>query len=383
MRYRPMGRTGVKVSVLGFGCMRLPTVSGRRSFHGRVDEPEAQRILRQAFDHGVNYFDTAYNYHAGRSESILGGFQADVGREGLLIATKLPGWHVKRASDFRRIFNVQLRRLKTDHIDFYLLHGLGGSSFERLRQMRVLDFVADLKREGRIRFAGFSFHDEAAAFRPIVHAFDWDMCQIQYNFIDEKYQAGRAGLRHAARRGLGVVVMEPLRGGDLVGFMPDSVKSVWDRAGRTRASAEVCLSWLWDQPEVSTVLSGMSASDQLLQNISTASRAAPGMLSDSDRRLVSRVRTAYARLPVIPCTRCGYCMPCPFGVAIPANFEAYNTGVLFPGSGRAGMLYNTWMKKEQRASACRACGRCEERCPQKLQVRELMKKVAGSLERRR
>jgi predicted aldo/keto reductase-like oxidoreductase len=383
MKYRRMGRTGPKVSVLGFGCMRFPTLSGRPSYYGRVDEEETQRMLHAALEKGVDYFDTAYNYHGGRSEAILGRFLKTVDRARVLVATKLPGWCVKKPSDFRRIFRTQLRRLQTETVDFYLLHAMGGASFERLRQMGVLEFIAGLKRDGLVRFLGFSFHDRGSSFRPIVDAFDWDMCQIQYNIIDEKNQAGRAGLRYASEKGLGVVAMEPLRGGDLVTCMPDSIRGIWEGAGPGQTPSALCLSWLWNQPEVSVVLSGMSAMEQLGQNAGLACRAMPGMLSTSDKRLISKVKSAYSKLPVIPCTRCGYCMPCPSGVDIPRNFSAYNEGILFPGSGMVDLEYRVWMKPEQRAPACTACGRCEEKCPQKLPVRKLMREVAANLERKR
>lgn len=383
MKYRAMGCSGVKVSVLGFGGMRFPTLSRRPSFYGKVDEPEAQRMLHAALDKGVNYFDTAYNYHAGRSEEIFGRFLGTIPRGKALVATKLPGWKVKRTCDFGRLFRLQLKRLQTDSVDFYLLHALNGASFERLRQLGVLEFLEGLRRDGRSRFVGFSFHDEGSKFRPIVDAFDWDMCQIQYNILDEKNQAGRSGLRYAAAKGLGVAVMEPLHGGDLVSAIPDPVRRIWAGSDRSESPAELCLTWLWDQPEVSVVLSGMSTLEQLGQNLAVAGRASPGMLCPADRRLLARIRSAYAKLPVIPCTRCRYCLPCPSGVNIPQNFEAYNDSILFPGSGIVDLDYRVWMKPEQRAPACIACGKCEEKCPQKLPVRKLMREVAAKLERKR
>ena len=383
MKYREMGRTGVRVSALGFGCMRFPTLSRRPSFYGKVDEREARHLLQSAFDKGVNYFDTAYNYHGGRSESILGRFLGTVRRDRILVATKLPGWRVKKPSDFARIFRLQLRRLDTDYIDFYLLHGLNGASFEHLRQQGVLDFIEGLKKDGRVRFLGFSFHDSGAAFRPIVDAFDWDFCQIQYNIVDARMQAGRSGLLYAARRGLGVVIMEPLHGGDLVECIPDPIRRMWERGAVRSSPAGTCLAWIWDHPGVSLILSGMSSREQLDENIAVASRSRPGMLTPEERRLTCRIRAAYSRMPIIRCTRCGYCMPCPAGVNIPQNFHACNMSVLFPGSGTARMEYNVWMRPEQRASACISCGKCEPRCPQGLGIRDLLRDVEAEFGNRR
>jgi hypothetical protein len=285
----------------------------------------------------------------------------------------------KKPADFKRLLSTQLRRLRTDHFDFYFLHALNAKSFERVRQLGVLDFLDASKREGRIRHTGFSFHDGPAAFRPIAEAYDWTTCQIQYNVVDTHHQAGRTGLRYAARKGLGVIVMEPLRGGDLAGRIAPRIKALWDTSPVRRTPAEWALRWLWHQPEVSMVLSGMSTMQQVKDNIRYANRSRVGALSEDELTLVPRVQRAYRELRGIPCTSCGYCMPCPSGVAIPRNFSLYNDWCMFPGSNQARLEYQTWMAAANRASACKDCGRCASRCPQQLAIPELLKQVHSAL----
>jgi predicted aldo/keto reductase-like oxidoreductase len=245
--------------------------------------------------------------------------------------------------------------------------------------MGVLDFLDAAMRDGRIRHAGFSFHDEPAAFRPIVDAYTWTACQIHYNIVDIHHQAGRTGLRYAAKKGLGVIIMEPLRGGDLAGRIAPGIKKLWDTSPVKRTPAEWALRWLWDQPEVAMVLSGMSAMQQVKDNIRYAGRSRVGALSDDELALVSRVQRAYRKLRGIRCTACGYCMPCPSGVAIPRNFSLYNDLFMFPGSDQARLIYRTWMAAANRASACKECGKCAPKCPQQLAIPELLKKVHSAL----
>jgi predicted aldo/keto reductase-like oxidoreductase len=246
----------------------------------------------------------------------------------------------------------------------------------------VLDFLDAMKRDGRIRHTGFSFHDGPKAFRPIVDAYDWTACQIQYNIVDTHHQAGTAGLRYAARKGLGVIIMEPLRGGDLAGRVAPGIKELWNTYPGRRTPAEWALRWLWSQPEVSMVLSGMSTMQQVKDNIRYASRSRVGALSEAELALVSRVQRAYRQLRGIPCTNCGYCMPCPSGVAIPRNFALYNDWTMFPGSDQAKLVYRTWMDAANRASSCKECGKCVAKCPQQLAIPELLKKVHLALKSR-
>jgi predicted aldo/keto reductase-like oxidoreductase len=383
VRQRPLGRTGVTVPALGFGCMRLPLLPGRRDNKRRcaIDAKEASRLLHRAFERGVNYFDTAWGYHQGWSEPVLGQAIRDLPRERLLIATKLPVWLVEKPADFDRLLRTQLRRLRTGYLDFYLLHALNAQSFEKVRRLGVLDFLERKLKEGRIRHAAFSFHDRPAAFRPIVDAYDWTFAQVLYNIVDIANQAGRAGVRYAAKKGIGVVVMEPLRGGDLTNRITPKIQAIWDQSPRRRTPADWHLSWLWHQPEVSLVLSGMSTLEQVEENIRIANRSRVGMLSAPDLALIERVRRAYARLKGIPCSGCGYCLPCPHGVAIPRNFSLYNDAGMFPDSPNPRLEYTGWLAATARASACRDCGACEPKCPRRLPIRQHLRTVAARFAR--
>lgn len=384
MKHRTLGASSIKVPALGFGCMRMPLLVGRKNSKRRcaVDIPEAVRMMHSAFERGVNYFDSAWGYHMGWSEPVLGKALAGLPRDKVMVTTKSPVWMAKKPADFGRLLSTQLRRLRTDYLDFYFLHALNAKSFERVRQLGVLDFLDRMVREGRIRHAGFSFHDGPAAFRPIVDAYDWTTCQIQYNIVDTHHQAGTAGLRYAAKKGLGVIVMEPLRGGDLAGRVAPPIKALWDTYPVRRTPAEWALRWLWHQPEVSMVLSGMSTMQQVKDNVRYANRSCIGAMSDDELALVTRVQRAYRKLRGIPCTGCAYCMPCPSGVAIPRNFALYNDWCMFPGSDQARLEYRTWMDAANRASACKECGKCVPRCPQQLPIPELLKKAHSALKSR-
>jgi uncharacterized protein len=386
MLYRKLGRTGIEVSVLGFGCMRLPLRHVREDLpttleqNKEIDEEQAIEMIHRAIARGINYFDTAHPYHGGKSEPLLG--KAVKGhREKVMIATKLPVWLVKKQDDFDRYFNEQLERLDTDYIDVYLLHGLNRKLWDRVRELRVLDSLERVHEGHRVRYVGFSFHDDVRVFKEIVDGYDWAICQIQYNYYDTDYQAGREGLVYAASRGLGVVVMEPLRGGKLTGKIPDQVQKIWDSADHKMSPEEWALRWVWNHPEVSTVLSGMSSMSQLRENIKIASEARPPLLSPKDLQLIDRVREAYQEMRLVDCTACSYCMPCPQGVNIPLNFTLYNDTSVFEALGNAAMLYNEMLPPEQRASQCTACGECEERCPQRIPIIEELKKAHGRLAR--
>jgi len=379
MLYRTVPKTGDRLSILGFGCMRLPSTRA-----GGVDEERAIRQIRHAIDNGVNYLDTAPIYHLGKSEQVLGKALADGYREKVRIATKLPHWEVFEREDMDRILNRQLATLQTDHIDYYLLHSLAGKSFRIMRDLGVLEFLDTAKKDGRIKNAGFSFHGRLEEFEEIVDAYDWQFCQIQYNYLDEKNQAGTEGLRYAASKGLAVMIMEPLRGGNLAGRVPESVRKIWDGAPVRRSPAEWGLRWVWDHPEVTVVLSGMNDEAHIDENLRVAGEALPGSLAPAERDLVDRVRDEYRRLMKVGCTGCGYCMPCPFGVDIPGCFAGYNAHALFPNDrevkfqyvGRHGGL----MGEKSCASLCRQCGKCAKACPQALPIPALMKDVAKEME---
>ena len=370
MQYRRFGSLDFDVSALGFGAMRLPMR------HDRVDEEQAIAMIRYAIDNGVNYVDTAWPYHAGASEGLVGRALRDGYREKVKVATKLPCWEVKTAKDFDVYLDAQLKRLSMDHIDFYLLHSLNKETWTRMRDLGALEWAEKAMARGRFRHLGFSFHDSAESFFPIVDAYDWAMCQIQLNFADPEGQAGVRGMRHAASKGIAVVIMEPLMGGKLVN-PPRPVQALWDTAKVSRTPADWGLRWLWSQPEVSTILSGMSSLDQVKENVALAAAADSGDLTAEEKALYDKVRAAYRGLTVIPCTACGYCMPCPQGVDIPANLGAYNEGVVYDKPDAARGQYGWWkyafevqhmLDHDVRAVNCIQCGDCDAKCPQGIPV---------------
>jgi predicted aldo/keto reductase-like oxidoreductase len=376
MKYRTFGRLDWQPSALGFGAMRLPVIDADP---GRIDEPRATKLIRYAIDHGVNYVDTAYPYHQGTSEAFVGRALKDGYRERVKVATKQPCWLVKEPADFDRLLDEQLARLDIGKIDFYLLHSLEAGRWRSVRDLGVLDWAERAMADGRIGHLGFSFHDSFDAFKEIVDAYDnWTFCQIQYNYLDVDYQAGTRGLKYAADKGLGVIVMEPLRGGLLAGRagqrpgrgLPPSIQALWDGAARRRTPAEWALQWVWSQPEVSLVLSGMSTLEQVKENVISAGRSAPGLLAGEELALVSQVRDEYKRLMPIPCTDCKYCQPCPNGVKIPAIFSYYNEAMMFNAPEYGRNAYANWLSEAERADNCVACGECEAQCPQHIQIIE-------------
>jgi hypothetical protein len=354
--------------------MRLPVLEGDVS---RIDEPEATRMLRHAIDAGVNYLDTAWTYHREHSEEFLSRALQNGYREKVRLATKLPTWLIETTADFDRYLDEQLGRLGTDHVDFYLLHGLEQDRWNRMRRLEVLRRAELALADGRIRQLGFSFHDQYAVFQEIVDGYDWTFCQIQYNYFDVENQAGVRGLQYAAAKGLAVVVMEPLLGGRLVNA-PDSVGKLWDTAERKRTPVDWALQWLWNQPEVTVVLSGMSTMEQVQQNLVCADAACGEALTPQEIALVERVRQKYQELCPIPCTKCGYCLPCPNGVDIPRNFEIYSHGAIFEAPALARQAY-AWLAEEARASACLDCGQCEELCPQNIPISKWMPRIQSVL----
>ncbi|MGO9446148.1 MAG: aldo/keto reductase [Thiobacillaceae bacterium] len=379
MQYRSFGKLDWKGSALGFGCMRLPAVDGRQS-SGNVDEAEAIRMVRHAIDHGVNYCDTAYMYHEGKSELILGRALRDGYRERVRLATKLPVYFVQGPQDFDRLLNEQLTKLQTDHIDFYLLHGLSKATWSNVvLKHGLLGLAEKALADGRIRHLGFSFHDSYESFEEIVNGSDlWSFCQIQYNYMDIENQAGTRGLKLAADKGLAVVIMEPLLGGRLADPPPAIAETIAGDPAH-RSPAQLAFEWLWDQPEVSVVLSGMSAMSQVVENLQFADSARVGKLTAADQALIARVREQYqARIP-IPCTKCGYCMPCPNDVNIPANFDLFNYAKAYDDVSSAKFRYNFLLKEGQRAAACIDCDTCENLCPQHIPISDWMPKVSELL----
>jgi uncharacterized protein len=381
MLYRTVPKTGDMLSILGFGCMRLPATKT-----GGVDEERAIRQIRYAIDHGVNYVDTAPVYHFGKSEQVLGKALADGYREKVRIATKLPPWSVRGRADMDHILDLQLKTLRTGHIDYYLLHSLGRESWEKLRNLGVQEFLTAAKKDGRITNAGFSFHGDTATLKEIVDSYDWEFCQIQYNYLDEHNQAGTVGLEYAAEHRLAVMVMEPLRGGNLAGPVPDEIQKIWDTSPVKRSPAVWGLRWVWNHPGVTVVLSGMNNEAHIDENLQAAESALPNSLSSDELALVDKVKDTYQRLMKVSCTGCGYCMPCPSGVDIPGCFAAYNTCHLFPHDRSVKFLYigrhGGVLGARSYAGLCRQCGRCETICPQHLPVPALMRGVSKEMEGR-
>jgi len=364
MQYRKFGKLDWEVSILGFGAMRLPLVDKDT---GKVDEPEAIRMMRYAVDQGVNYIDTAYPYHAGKGEAIVGNALKDGYREKVKVATKLPVWLVEDAEAFDRYLNEQLERLQIEKIDFYLLHGLNSRSWPKVRDLGVIRWAEGAMADGRFDYLAFSFHDNFETFKQIVDDYgNWTFAQVQYNYMDVDYQAGRRGVEYAAGRGLAVVVMEPVRGGRLA-RAPEPVAKVWQGATQKRSPAEWALLWVWNQPEVSVALSGMSTMQQVVQNMAIAERARPGILSAEELAVIDRAREAYKGLAPIPCTGCGYCMPCADGVEIPRILQMYNDATMYNDPRPPQFAYRG-LKEEQRAHQCTTCGQCTDACPQDIDV---------------
>jgi hypothetical protein len=379
MQFRSFGRLDWKASALGFGCMRFPTADGDR-LSPNIDEAEAMRMVRHAIDNGVNYIDTAYPYHGGQSEIVVGKALKDGYREKVKLATKLPVWMVESAADFDRLLDEQLKKLQTSYIDFYLLHALSRSRWRDIvLKHDLLSRAKAALDDGRIRHLGFSFHDEYESFEEIVNGSDlWSFCQIQYNYMDTENQAGTRGLKLAASKGLAVVVMEPLMGGRLAS-PPKDVLEAMESCALRRSAAEWALQWLWDQPEVSVVLSGMSDMTQVEENLRSAHRARIWSFSPAELAVISEVREKYSLRIAIPCSKCNYCMPCPNGLNIPANFEFFNYARLFDDVAGARYKYQIFLTEAQRSGACIDCGTCEELCPQKIAISDWMPKVSALL----
>lgn len=381
MLYRKNPKNGDELSILGFGCMRLPVKED-----GTIDEERATSQVRYAIDHGVNYVDTAWPYHMEQSEPFLGRALADGYREKVKLATKLPSWMVKSREDMDHFLNSQLEKLNTDHIDYYLVHALVGGLWDSIEKLGVADFLDSAKADGRIINAGFSFHGAGEDFNRIVDAYDWDFCQIQYNFLDEKNQAGTKGLEYASNKGLGVIIMEPLRGGMLTRFVPPAVKEIWDEAPTKRTAAEWALRWVWNHPEVTVVLSGMNEETHIEENLRVADGASPNSLTEAEVRLVKKVEQKYRELMKAGCTGCRYCMPCPEGVDVPLCFELYNNLYMSGNADEAKFLYAAMLSgvlsvgEPAFASQCVQCGKCLEKCPQHLEIPTILESVVEELE---
>lgn len=375
MQYRKM-KDGTEVSILGYGCMRF-TSSG-----GRINLEKTEQEIMLAIKNGVNYFDTAYIY--GGSEEALGTILArNHCRDQVYIATKLPYYLLKNTSSIEKLFQEQLKRLKTDHIDFYLMHMLFDVEvWNRLKRLGIDEWIAEKKKAGAIRNIGFSFHGDTKTFQALIDAYDWDFCQIQYNYMDEHTQAGREGLQYAHSKGIPVVIMEPLRGGRLTAYLPDAATKAFADYPVKRTPAQWALHWLWDQPEVTCVLSGMNSSDMVAENCKTADEAKVGLFTEADYKLLETVRSKINRTLKVGCTGCGYCMPCPHGVDIPTAFRCYNqsaTQKKFTTMLEYAQI--TSLKKDATSlTQCVKCGACEKRCPQHIEIRKELQNAKKALQ---
>ncbi|MFC1920225.1 aldo/keto reductase [Chloroflexota bacterium] len=379
MKYRKFGKLDWEVSALGFGAMRLPTTSRNPA---DIDEDQAIKMIRYAIDNGVNYLDTGYPYHMGQSERLVGKALKDGYREKIRLATKMPCRMVEKKEDIERIFNEQFERLQVDKLDFYLMHGLNAKSWPMMKDYGIIKWIEDKMAKGYFNHLGFSFHDTNEVFKGIIDDYDnWTLCQIQYNYMDIEYQAGRNGVEYAADKGLAIVVMEPLRGGLLTKEPPETVAKVWESAAKKRSAAEWGLQWVWNQPEISVALSGMSNYDQVLENVEIAGRSGANTLSADELALYDKVREAYRGLTPVPCTGCEYCLPCPNGVAIPAIFTIYNNAVMYVDKEGGMMRYAGPMPptREEQADNCLECGECLEACPQGIDIIEQLQKAHAYL----
>ncbi len=376
MLYRQMGKTGDRVSILGYGCMRFPRKDRR------IDEERAERQVISAIDQGVNYFDTAYIYPG--SETVLGKILAKGYRSKVMIATKLPPIMVHSMKDMEAVLDTQLKRLQTDHIDYYLMHSLNTSDgWQRIKQLGIEEFLLKAKEAGKISRIGFSYHGDRNQFKKIADDYPWDFCQLQYNYVDEHNQAGREGLEYAASRGIGVSVMEPLRGGLLARKMPPQIEKVFKEADAKRTPAEWALRWIWNHPGVSVVLSGMSEESQIEENIRIAGDAYPQSLTANELACINSAKQLISAKLKVECTGCAYCMPCPAGVNIPLCFNYYNDKHVFGENtiGKyMGMLGGMDGGKTSYASLCKDCGKCEKHCPQHIAIRKSLKEVSREME---
>ncbi|MBN1499366.1 MAG: aldo/keto reductase [Spirochaetes bacterium] len=370
MNYKQMKKCGDKLSVLGFGCMRFPTEN-----NGSIDEKRSEKMILSAIESGINYFDTAYPYHDGQSEPFVGKVLSGGRRKNIFLATKLPSWAIHTRDDMDKYLNEQLKRLQTDYIDYYLIHALNTDFWNNLVKLGIFEFMDKIKSEGKIRHIGFSFHDEQPVFNTIIESYNWDFCQIQYNYVNENYQAGRKGFDLAVSKGIDVIIMEPLLGGKLAENLPDDVAAIWEEAAIKHSPAEWALKWLWNQDGVDVVLSGMSTETQLAQNIEFAGKKDYNVLTDKDMQLISRVKKIYTERIKVPCTKCRYCMPCPHGVNIPECFSMVNSYYMFNNLDKSKGDYNFNLKGKSRASGCVECGECETKCPQNIEIIKSLKET--------
>jgi len=363
---------GEKVSVLGFGCMRLPHFDNDTS---KINEDEAMKMIRYAIDNGVNYIDTAYPYHQQMSEKFVAKVLKDGYREKVHLATKHPVWLVEKYEDFEKYLNEQLEKLEVDQIDFYLLHALNSERWTKMQEFGAIKFLEEARAKGKIKNIGFSFHDKLEVFKEIINSYPWDFAQIQLNFMDTEYQAGLEGMRYAAERDIGIIVMEPLRGGSLTNNVPDDIMAIWNQSDVKRTPAEWSLRWVADFPEVITVLSGMSTMDHVVENVEVAKSMKANSLTEKELDIISQVRSVYLDRIKVDCTGCEYCLPCPQGINIPRIFSIYNNASVYGNLESAKKSYKALIENGVDASICIDCGACVSECPQSISIPEELKEI--------
>ena len=388
MQYRKMGSLDWQVSALGFGAMRLPT--RRNSMLSRMKHAEAKRILRHGIDLGINYIDTAYVYHLGGSEKILGETLKDGYREKVKLVTKSPIYFIRKSEDFDKYLKRQINKLQTDYLDAYLFHGLNRNNFKKVKELKLVDKMVEARDQGLIKHIGFSFHDTLPIFKEIIDYYDWDITQIQHNYMDTSVQATTEGLKYAAEKGIAVVIMGPVKGGRLAN-PPQEALDVMRKAQIQRAPVDWALQFLWNQPEVSVVLSGMSSMQQVVDNCKYASKSGANTLNQNDLDVITELAAIYKKKELVPCTTCQYCMPCPSGVNIPENFALLNNFSIESGSRRKKRALKNYKKligdpekvnlnkPNGNATVCTRCNECIDKCPQEIMIPDDLEKVHAIL----
>jgi len=375
MQYRNFGKLDFKPSVLGFGLMRLPVVGNDSA---KIDYPQAEEMIRYAIENGINYFDTAYVYHQGQSEIFLGKtLKKNNWREKINIATKLPSWNLSSKNDLDKIFEEQLKRLQTDYVDFYLLHSLDLEQWNLFQKFDALNWLDKKIQEGKIKYAGFSFHDDFLVFEKIINSYNWTFCLLQHDLLDIDYQAGINGINLAYDKNIAVVTMEPLKGGKLVNPSPN-INSIWEEAENKRTPVQWAFDYLWDNPQISVVLSGMSSPAQLKENIEYANKSKANSLTDKDKQAIEKVRQEYQKIKTVPCTKCNYCSICPQKINIPIIFEIYNDFLIYNQKDQFDKKIKE-LKEKKEFEKCLECKKCESICPQKIKIVDELKNVLTAL----
>ncbi|MDR0912749.1 MAG: aldo/keto reductase [Methanobrevibacter sp.] len=379
MLYRELGKTGEKVSILGLGTMRLPVIDGDNE---KIDVEKAEEILKYGIDNGINYVDTAYPYHGnsldkgGMSEIVVGNFLEKGYRDKVLLATKLPTWLVSKKEDFEYYLNEQLKRLKTDYFDIYLVHDVNKTVWPMLVDLGLFEYLDKIKEDGKVKYIGFSFHDDLDLFLEVMDSYDWDVVQTQMNYLDTAYESGLTGLQYVSSLNIGNIVMEPLRGGSLVNNISPDIEDLWNSSEVKRSPAEWAFRYLYDMEEVDIVLSGMTTLEQLKENLDIAERGTVNSLSKKDHKLIEEVTLALKSKKMNGCTECGYCMPCPEGVDIPTCLKEYNRAMMFVDANAVDVSrYYYDVDENSNASKCNECKTCIPLCTQQLNIPEELKKV--------